>query len=125
MGTITAADGTTIAYDDHPGGPGTPAILVHGITETAATWEPLIEPLSRKRRVIVMDLRGHGRSGTAENYDLAEMSGDVVALASNLNIIRPHLVGHSLGGAVVSAVGARLPVSSIIKIDQSLLLDGF
>jgi pimeloyl-ACP methyl ester carboxylesterase len=53
------------------------------------------------------------------------MAGDVVALASNLNIIRPHLVGHSLGGAVVSAVGAVLPVSSIINIDQSLQLDGF
>ena len=49
----------------------------------------------------------------------------MVALASNLNIIRPHLVGHSLGGAVVSAVGAVLPVSSIINIDQSLQLDGF
>jgi pimeloyl-ACP methyl ester carboxylesterase len=125
MATITAADGTSIAYDDHPGGDQTPVILVHGITETAATWEPLIEPLTARRRVIVMDLRGHGRSGTAANYDLGEMAGDVVGLASNLNIIRPHLVGHSLGGAVVSAVGAALPVSSIINIDQSLQLDGF
>ena len=125
MATITAADGTTIAFDDHPGGSETPVILVHGITETAATWEPLIERLTPRRRVIVMDLRGHGRSGTAANYDLSEMAGDVVALASNLNIIRPHLVGHSLGGAVVSAVGAVLPVSSIINIDQSLQLDGF
>jgi pimeloyl-ACP methyl ester carboxylesterase len=125
MATITAADGTTIAFDDHPGGDETPVILVHGITETAATWKPLIERLTARRRVIVMDLRGHGRSGTAERYDLGEMAGDVVALASNLNIIRPHLVGHSLGGAVVSAVGAVLPVSSIINIDQSLQLDGF
>lgn len=125
MATITAADGTTIAYDDHPGGRETPVILVHGITETAATWEPLIDRLTPRRRVIVMDLRGHGRSGTAANYDLGEMAGDVVALASNLNILRPNLVGHSLGGAVVSAVGAVLPVSSIINIDQSLRLDGF
>jgi pimeloyl-ACP methyl ester carboxylesterase len=125
MATITAADGTTIAYDDYPGGPGTPVILVHGITETAATWEPLIEPMTRDRRVIVMDLRGHGRSGTAEHYDLAEMAGDVVALASHESIMRPHLVGHSLGGAVVSAVGALFPVSSVVNIDQSLQLEGF
>jgi pimeloyl-ACP methyl ester carboxylesterase len=72
-----------------------------------------------------MDLRGHGRSGTAEHYDLAEMAGDVVALASHETITEPHLVGHSLGGAVVSAVGAALPVSSIVNIDQSLQLEGF
>lgn len=128
MATTTAADGTSIEYDDHPAGvsdAATPVILVHGITENAATWDPLIEPLAARRRVIAMDLRGHGRSGTADRYDLEAMAGDVIAVSAAAGIERPHLVGHSLGGAVVSAAGAVLPVASVVNVDQSLQLGAF
>ncbi len=129
MGATTTTDGTTIEFDDHPARDGSddadPVILVHGITESAATWDPLIAPLSARRRVIALDLRGHGRSSDADRYDLEAMAGDVVAVAAAVGLERPHLVGHSLGGAVVSAVGAVLPVSSVANVDQSLQLDGF
>lgn len=129
MASITAPDGTTIEFDDHEATGGapdaTPVLLVHGITESAASWDPLIDPLRAGRRVVAMDLRGHGRSGTAERYDLEAMAGDVAAVAMTLGLDRPHLVGHSLGGAVVSAAGAVLPVSSVVSVDQSLQLDGF
>lgn len=129
MATTTAADGTSIAFDDHASTGGdadaTPVILVHGITESAVTWDPLIDRLAASRRVVAMDLRGHGRSGAAERYDLEAMAGDVAAVAMTLDLDRPHLVGHSLGGAVVSAAGALLPVSSVVNVDQSLQLDGF
>lgn len=129
MASITTSDGTTIAFDDHPsrapGGDATPVILVHGITESVATWDPLVDRLVSSRRVIAMDLRGHGRSGTADRYDLDAMAGDVVALAISCGLERPHLVGHSLGGAVVSAVGAAFSVSSVVNVDQSLQLEGF
>lgn len=125
MATTQAPDGTTIAFDDHAGGDGAPVILVHGITESAVTWDPLIARLTPHRRVVAVDLRGHGRSGKAERYDLEAMAGDIVAVASHLGIDRPHLVGHSLGGAVVSAVGAAMPVGSVVDVDQSLQLDAF
>jgi len=126
MATTTAADGTTIEFDDHPStAAATPVILVHGITESAASWDPLIDRLTPHRRVVAMDLRGHGRSGSSDRYDLEAMAGDVAAVAMSLGLDRPHLVGHSLGGAVVSAVGAALPVSSVVSVDQSLRLDGF
>ncbi len=126
MGSITAADGTSIEFDDHTGaGDATPVVLVHGITESAVSWDPLIPPLNATRRVVALDLRGHGRSGTADRYDLEAMAGDVAAVSAALGLDAPHLVGHSLGGAVVSAAGAAMPVSSVVSIDQSLQLDGF
>lgn len=125
MASVQATDGTAIEYDDHPGGSGTPVLLVHGITENATSWDPLIDRLTPGRRVVAMDLRGHGRSGTAAHYDLEAMAGDVAAVSMSLGLDRPHLVGHSLGGIVVSAVGAALPVSSVVNVDQSLQLDGF
>ena len=91
MATLTTTDGTTIAYDDYAGGPGVPVILVHGITESAASWEPLIRRFTPDRRVVVMDLRGHGRSGTADRYDIEAMAGDVHEIAAELDIERPHL----------------------------------
>jgi pimeloyl-ACP methyl ester carboxylesterase len=125
MASITTPDGTDIVFDDHEGGNGTPLVLVHGITENAATWDPLITRLTSKRRVIALDLRGHGRSGHADQYDLGAMASDVVAVATALELTSPHLVGHSLGGIVVSAAGTAFPVSSVVNVDQSLRLDGF
>lgn len=128
MATTTAADGTRIGFDDHQSAgddDATPVVLVHGITESAATWDPLVDRLAADRRVIALDMRGHGRSGTADRYDLEAMAGDVAAVSMALDLDRPHLVGHSLGGAVVSAAGAMLPVSSVVNVDQSLQFAGF
>lgn len=124
MSTLTAPDDTTISYTDH-GGDGPPTLLVHGITESSSTWDPIV-PMLTDRRVITMDLRGHGQSGTADRYDLEAMAGDVVAVMAELGILgSTDLVGHSLGGVVVSAVGAAAPVASIVNVDQPLALDAF
>lgn len=53
------------------------------------------------------------------------MAGDVVTIVTHIGIEMPHIIGHSLGGIVVSTVGATLPVASIVKVDQSLQLGSF
>lgn len=124
MATVQASDQTSINYAD-TGGDGDPVLLVHGITESMGAWDPITERLRTDHRVITMDLRGHGASGTADRYDLEAMAGDVVALAGHLGVLgEVHLVGHSLGGAVVSAVGGVAPVASIVNVDQTLQLGG-
>ncbi len=121
--TTTSADGTTIAWSRR--GSGSPVILVHGITESAASFDPVTELLAAHHDVITMDLRGHGESGNGERYDLEVMAGDVLAVAQAAGVSAPHLIGHSLGGAVVSAVGGVADVASVVDIDQSLQLHGF
>ena len=77
----TASDGTTIAWSRR--GSGTPVVLVHGITESAATFDPVVERLLAHDpglEVITLDLRGHGESGMSATYDLAAMVGDVIAV---------------------------------------------
>ncbi len=119
----TAADGTEIAWSVV--GEGDDVLLVHGITESAATWAPIVERLTSSHRVVSLDLRGHGESGKSDRYDLEAMAGDVAAVMGAAGAAVPHLVGHSLGGAVVSAAGAALPVASVVNVDQSLQLGGF
>jgi pimeloyl-ACP methyl ester carboxylesterase len=118
-----SADGATIAWSRT--GAGDPVVLVHGITECAGSFQPVTDRLSATHEVITMDLRGHGESSRASSYDLASMAGDVVAVVAAAGVESPHLVGHSLGGAVVTAAGAAAPVASVVDIDQSLRLGAF
>jgi pimeloyl-ACP methyl ester carboxylesterase len=123
----TAADGTSIAWSrSGPAGEGlSSVVLVHGITESAGSFDPVTALLVESHDVITMDLRGHGESGTATRYDLEVMAGDVIAVIEAAGVKAPHLIGHSLGGAVVSAVGGVADVASVVDIDQSLQLHGF
>lgn len=124
MALVTRPNQPEIDITDH-GGDGPPVLLVHGITERGTSWDPVVERLG-DHRVVTMDLRGHGGSGTAERYDLEVMAGDAVAVIDHLGLgDAVHLVGHSLGGAVVSTVGSVAPVASVVNVDQSLQLDGF
>ncbi len=138
MATAQADDGTTIGYEVHTAESATAdgtVVLVHGITESSATWDPVIERLVTSHDVVTVDLRGHGRSGRADRYDLDAMAGDIATVIDALDgdapdgatphRDAPHLVGHSLGGAVVSVVGATVPVASVVNVDQSLQLDEF
>ncbi len=122
--TATAPDGTTIAWSQ-TGDDGDPVVLVHGITESAASFEPVTARLETTHQVITFDLRGHGESGRSGTYDLAAMAGDVAVVSAAAGAARPHLVGHSLGGAVVTAAGSMLDVASVVDVDQSLRLDSF
>lgn len=107
-------------------GEGRSVVLVHGITESHRTWEPLVSPLvDSGYQVTSIDLRGHGESSRVPPYDLMTMAGDVGAVLAHRGLDDALLVGHSLGGAVVSAYAAGGPCRAVINVDQPLLLAGF
>ena len=71
-----------VSIDYFAAGEGRPLALVHGITESRRTWDPLLAPLiAAGYRVIAVDLRGHGGSSRVAPYDLATMAGDLAALS--------------------------------------------
>ena len=115
---------TSIEYDRR--GAGDPLVLVHGITERRASWDPLVDPLvAAGFDVLRVDLRGHGASSRTPPYDLATMAGDLGAVVADAGITDPVLVGHSLGGAVVSAYAAGAPCRGVVNVDQPLALADF
>jgi pimeloyl-ACP methyl ester carboxylesterase len=118
------APGVTIDY--FAAGEGKSLVLVHGITESRRTWDPLVAPLiAAGYRVVAVDLRGHGASSQVAPYDLATMAGDLGAVLAEEGIDDALVVGHSLGGAVVSAFAAGGPCRGVINVDQPLALAGF
>jgi pimeloyl-ACP methyl ester carboxylesterase len=73
-----------------------PVLLLHGLGDSLAGWARVVGPLSRKLRVHLIDLPGHGLSGTPPDWRLTTL---VAAIAHYAEALRdPLLVGHSLGG---------------------------
>ena len=64
--TVALPDGETLAYLTLGKRAGQPVVLIHGYTDNARDWVPLIPYLSQDLRLIVVDLRGHGRSSKPE-----------------------------------------------------------
>lgn len=126
MPVATSADGTPISWTEVGDGP--PVALVHGLTECSAVWDPIVDRLAGDRRVITLDLRGHGRSPhpATGDYGDAALAADLAAVLDAAEVDgAAHLVGHSLGGLVVAAVAASHPVASVVVVDQPLRLGGF
>ncbi|HMF84616.1 MAG TPA: alpha/beta hydrolase [Acidimicrobiia bacterium] len=123
MSTTTAPDGASIAYEITGDGP--PLVLVHGITESRRSWDPLLAPLARDHLVVAVDLRGHGESDRRPPYDVLTMAADTRAVVDAVGATQPLVVGHSLGGAVVSVYAAANPVRGVVNVDQPLELGGF
>lgn len=101
MPVWTAGDNTAINYEVYGQAQGEPLLLLPGLLGSLGQWQRFVEPLSAHFRLILMDLRGHGRS---ENNDPAlepaRMVEDITGLLDHLGVERAHVAGYSLGGYV-------------------------
>ncbi|HVC33066.1 MAG TPA: alpha/beta fold hydrolase [Chloroflexota bacterium] len=105
MSYLRLAD-AQIYFDEH--GAGVPLVLVHGFNASGHTWRDAVAPLAARYRVIVPDLRGHGRStGSPETIHHRQFAADLVALLDHLDVDRAHFVGHSSGGMCLLFVGTQ------------------
>ncbi|AVJ22420.1 MULTISPECIES: acetoin dehydrogenase dihydrolipoyllysine-residue acetyltransferase subunit [Pseudomonas] len=98
---------------------GTPLVLVHGFGGDLNNWLFNQPALAAERRVIALDLPGHGESGKSlQTGDAAELSHAVLALLDHLALDRVHLAGHSMGGLVTLTVASLAParIASITLI---------
>ncbi|HEY1740154.1 MAG TPA: alpha/beta hydrolase [Acidimicrobiia bacterium] len=129
MATTAAADGAVLAYEvigDGEPGPGETFVLVHGITQSGAAWDPVVGLLAPIGPVITVDLRGHGASERRPPYDVFTMASDLGAVLRAVDVDDALVIGHSLGGMVVSAYAAAgYPARGIVNVDQPLETGGF
>ncbi|CRM82888.1 acetoin dehydrogenase dihydrolipoyllysine-residue acetyltransferase subunit [Pseudomonas sp. 8 R 14] len=89
---------------------GTPLVLVHGFGGDLNNWLFNQPALAAERRVIAVDLPGHGESGKhLQTGDAEELSQAVLALLDHLKLERVHLAGHSMGGLVSLTLAGQAP----------------
>jgi pimeloyl-ACP methyl ester carboxylesterase len=112
LGEIESFDGTRISV--HASGPSEAPVLlfVHGFSLDGTTWFEQWMDLSTEFRCVVMDQRGHGRSGPAAHGDLSmrSMGRDIAAVLDVVSPERPAvLVGHSMGAMAILAMAEQRP----------------
>jgi pimeloyl-ACP methyl ester carboxylesterase len=105
------------------GAGGLPAVLVHGGAGDLDPWSAQLEHLRRIRRAVALDLAGMGGSSPPRDGDftLAAMADDVHAAAEALGLGRFALVGHSHGGAVISAYAAAAFPGPLLAVGAEML----
>jgi pimeloyl-ACP methyl ester carboxylesterase len=113
-----APDGVRLSYLDW-GGSGEPIVFLHGGALTAHTWDLVCIGLRDTHRCIALDLRGHGDSGSSDDYRIQTATEDVTALIATLGVARCHLVGMSLGGTIAAHFAGAHPerAASLTLVD--------
>ncbi|MEU9422642.1 alpha/beta hydrolase [Streptomyces sp. NPDC048342] len=104
-------DGAALAYDDEGprDGGAAPLVFIHGWTANRHRWDHQMAHFAERRRVIRLDLRGHGESTGAGVRTVAELARDVTALLGHLGVDRFVPVGHSMGGMISQTLALAHP----------------
>jgi 3-oxoadipate enol-lactonase len=109
---------TVEVYHELTGAPESPVLVLAGpLGTTLEIWNPLVEALSERFRVLRYDHRGHGRSpAPGGSFSVVDLAVDAVALLDRLSIERAAFCGLSLGGMVGICLAANAPerLSSLV-----------
>lgn len=120
-------NGLKIYYEIH--GSGEPVVLLHGaFMAISGDWNDWINELAKTRRVIAVEMQGHGRTADIKReMSFENLSDDVAGLFDHLKIGRADIVGYSLGGGVAMQIAIRHPekVRKVVSISAVFRRDGW
>ncbi|CAN5145828.1 alpha/beta fold hydrolase [soil metagenome] len=102
-------------------GDGAPVVILHGLFGSSDNWFTLAKKLSEKNKVYLLDLRNHGNSFHAEEFNYQVMAQDVLNFLEEHKIKQPVIIGHSMGGKVAMTIALNIPenLNKLIVADIS------
>jgi pimeloyl-ACP methyl ester carboxylesterase len=110
-------NGITLAYEERGAGP--PLLLLHGFGSCGKEWAPFVERLAARHRLIIVDMRGHGRStNPSAVFTHRQSARDVYALLDALGLERVSAMGISSGGMTLLHMASSEPqrIESMVVI---------
>lgn len=122
-------NGLKMYYEVH--GSGDPVVLLHGSFMAISNnfhWTEWIGELSKTRKVIAVEMQGHGLTADINrDFSYDNLADDAAALLDHLKIARADLIGYSLGGGVALNCAIRHPdrVRKVVVISAVFRLDGW
>jgi pimeloyl-ACP methyl ester carboxylesterase len=118
-------NGLSLHYEEH--GSGEPLILLHGGIGAGEMFAPIMPALAAGRRVITVDLQGHGGTADVDRPLRPElMADDIAALIGALGLEQVDLMGYSLGGMVALRTAIQHPalVRRLVLVSVAFRRDG-
>jgi pimeloyl-ACP methyl ester carboxylesterase len=120
-------NGLKMYYEIH--GNGDPVVLLHGSFMTITNnWTQWIGELAKTRKVIAVEMQGHGRTADIDrDFSYENLADDVAALLDHLKTPSADLIGYSMGGGVAMQCAIRHPekVRKVVSISARFRQDGF
>ncbi len=107
-------------------GKGRAVVLLHGFLENLSMWKELSEELSKKYKMVSIDLFGHGGTGNLGYiHTMEEQAKMVKAVLDVLNLRRYVLIGHSMGGYIALAMAEAYPenIKGLCLLNSTALED--
>jgi pimeloyl-ACP methyl ester carboxylesterase len=121
-----AVNGVNYYYEIH--GQGEPLLLLHGGLGSIDMFRPVLPTLAKGRRLVAVDLHGHGRTALGERpISLVDMGDDMAAILKKLGIAQVDAFGYSLGGGVAFRLAVQHPqmVRRLALVSAGYAQDGF
>src|SRR2546423_1601417 len=121
-----AANGVNYYYELH--GEGEPVLLLHGGLGNIGMFEPILPELAAQRRVIAVELHGHGRTRLGDRpINLMNQGNDMAEIVRALGFEQVDVLGYSLGGGVAFQFAAQHPqmVRRLVLVSAGYAQDGF
>lgn len=122
MQTVTSADGTHIAYEQHGEGP--PIVLLHGDSIGKEYWAQIVPRFVDDYTIYVSDRRGRGESGDTDDYSLDREIADARAVIEAVDG-EPVVFGHSFGGLQAIEAATRTSVRAVIAYEPAVLVGAY
>lgn len=105
-----------------------PLVLLHGLSFDRTMWRPMLQELRRidpGRRVLALDLPGHGESTGLWCYEGENVGTAVRQAVQAAGLHSPVVVGHSYSGILATVYAARYPTRGVVNVDQPLQVAPF
>jgi len=120
-------NGIKVYYEVY--GEGKPLVLLHGAFYTIEmNWGQLIPELSKTRKVIALELQGHGHTPYSDRkLDIATLASDVEGVMNFLKIDSADVAGYSMGGSIAYQLAVKSPkrVRKLVIISSTYKTDGW
>ncbi len=122
-------NGLRMYYEIHGSGSGVPLVLLHGSYMTISNnWTEWIGEFPKTRKVIAVEMQGHGRTADINrDFSYENLADDIAAMLAHLKIKQADLLGYSMGGGVAMQVAIRHPekVRKVVSISAVFRHDGW
>ena len=100
-------------------GKGSPIMFIHGLYGCSDNWLSIAKHFSINHRLIIPDLRNHGKSFHSNEFSYDILTRDIISLLDSLNISKISIIGHSMGGKIAMAIACQFPhlIDKLIIVD--------